>query len=293
MMIKSLSLRDYCGYVNANLKFGNFTCLIGPNGCGKTTILNAISLLTSSLDFKSDESETPGGWVPTISPEQRLKAFLRKNIRNIDEGNEANGFRAEAIFTHEGKDYEVVLTEKGFEKNELISQSFWWAGLCYPAKFDTDMVNFQLRYDLWPRFKKAFEGITGIKIEPHVYTETDLKTQKKNGECTDYVIGFDMLKPGGKVNSRKASAGERKIAKALSQVVNLEESRRPDIVLIDNLEMHAHYRRHLSMVTEMKDLFTGIQIVATTHSQAIIDYYHPQSDIIDVEKIQVGGADVD
>ncbi len=286
MRIKSLSLRDYCGYPKADFKFRDFTCFVGPNGIGKTTILNAISLLTSSLDFKTDSADaSPGGFASgKITPEQRVQAFLRKNIRNIDDEGSCKAFRVEAVFEHEGKDYAVNLTEKGFEKNELLYQPFWWAGMVYFAKFDSDMVNFQLRADLWPRFKKAYEGITGFEVEPELYTETELK---RTGECADYAIGFFIKKPNGKIHSRKGSAGERKIAKALSQVVNLEESRRPSIVLVDNLEMHVHYKRHMRMLEELKDLFGGMQIISTTHSLPIIEKYEPKEDLIDIEELLV------
>lgn len=290
MRIKTLSLKNFCGYQSTEFSFGDFTCLFGPNGIGKTTVLHAVSLLASSLDFASDQADTPGGWKPTITPEQRLRAFLNKNVRNVDDGGKA--FEAAAIFEHEGKDYSVILNENGFLKNELVDQPFWWVGLCYFAKFDADMVNFQLRYDLWPKFKRAYEGITGFQVEPDVYTETDLKALKKQGECTDYVIGFDMLKPDGKVHSRRGSAGERKIAKALSQIVNLEESRQPNIVLCDNLEMHVHHKRHLKMVEELKTLFLGKQVISTTHSSVLIEKYEPKEDMIDIELKKYGKATI-
>ena len=274
-----MSLQNFCGYQKADFEFGEFSFLIGPNGIGKTTILNAVSLLCSSLDFNG-ETESPGGW-NTIGPEQRLRAFLKKNIRNIDEECPCDGFRAECVFEHENRRFSVILTENGFEKNELLSHPLWWPGLSYFAKFDMDMVNFQLRHALWPKFKKAYEGITGFEIEPEIYTETDLRDSGEKD--ADYVIGFYLLKPGGRVHSRKGSAGERKIAKALSSVVNLEESRQPHIVLIDNIEIHAHWKRHLRMADEIKDLFKDKQVIATTHSLTIINEYEPKSDIIDIE----------
>jgi len=286
MRIKSLKMKDFCGYPSAEFTFGDFSCLIGPNGIGKTTILNAVTLLTSSLDFKTQKADdSPGGWTPTVSPEQRMKAFLKRNIRNIDDGGKT--FRLEGIFEHNGKDYNVVLTENGFEKNELLEQPFWWAGLTYFAKFDVDMVNFQLRADLWPRFKQAYEAVTGYTIEPEIYTETDLK---EKGEDAEVAVGFWLTKPTGKIHCRKCSAGERKLAKAFTQVVNLEAERRPEIVLIDNLELHVHYKRHLNMVEEVKDLFKGMQIIATTHSVTIIEKYEPKQDVIDIEEVLLKGV---
>lgn len=283
MRIESLKLHDFCGFKDSEFNFRDFSCLVGPNGIGKTTVLNAVSLLCSSLDFQTESADSnPGGFKTrlTITPEQRVQAYLKRNIRNIDDSAGCTKFRVDAVFRHEGEAVNVVLTEKGFEKNELTSKPWWWAGICYFAKFDSDMVNFQLRVDLWPKFKKAYEGITGIEIEPDIYTETDLK---KLGEPSEVVIGFFMKKWGDKIHSRRGSAGERKIAKSLSQVVNLEDIRRPQIVLVDNIEMHVHYKRHLRMIEEIKDIFSGMQIISTTHSQPLISSYEPKEDMIDVE----------
>ena len=283
MKIVSLKMHDYCGYRDAEFEFRDFACLVGPNGVGKTTILNAVSLLCSSLDFKTDEADSNPGAFKTrisISPEQRVKAYLKRNIRNVDDEGGCKAFRLEGVFEHEGQRLQVFLTENGFEKNEILDKPFWWAGICYFAKFDSDMVNFQLRYDLWPKFKKAYEGITGIEIEPEVLNETDLK---KFNQDTQIVVGFFMKKHGDKIHSKRGSAGERKIAKSLSQVVNLEEARQPSIVLVDNIEMHVHYKRHLAMLEEIKELFAGKQIISTTHSLPIINSYEPKEDMIDIE----------
>ena len=102
MKIKKLKIIDFCGFPAAEIDFRDFSILIGPNGIGKTTVLNAISLLTSQLSFPDPA---------------RLKNFLRKNIRNIDEQGAAKGFRLESVFEHEGQELKVVLTENGDRKS--------------------------------------------------------------------------------------------------------------------------------------------------------------------------------
>jgi len=266
MKIKKLKIIDFCGFSATEIDFRDFSILIGPNGIGKTTILNAISLLTSQLSFP-DQS--------------RLKSFLRKNIRNIDEQGAAKGFRLESVFEHEGKELNVVLTENGFEKNEVVEQPWYWYGVTYFAKFDSEMVHFQLRENAWPMFSEAFEAITGWPVEPDILYETRLKE--------NIVVGFFMQKPGSRVSSRKASAGEKKIAKSLSQIFNLEDNRQPDIILVDNLEMHAHYKRHIKMFEKLRELFAHKQVISTTHSLSVIENYQPREDVMDVEQKMIEG----
>ena len=279
MRIRRLELSNFRGVRSLSLEFPDeFTCLVGSNGCGKTTTLDAISLCCSSLDFEGigKQQQDPEEWTPSITPAQRLESFLKKNIRAG-----TDGFRVVAAFEHDGKWFEVVLTNRGFDKNELISQPWWWAGLSFIARFDSDMVNFQLRHDLWPAFSAAYTAVTGIGVEPEVMVDTDLEEMGQDGRI---VTGFYLLKEDGRVLSRYASSGEKKIAKTLSQVVNLEKERLPHVVLVDEIERHIHHKRHLRMLEGIKNVFAGMQVVATTHSTVIIEEYDPRSHLIDVEE---------
>ena len=47
-MIKSLKLASYKGFSNTTIEFSNITCIIGENGTGKSTIIEAIQGLLSS-----------------------------------------------------------------------------------------------------------------------------------------------------------------------------------------------------------------------------------------------------
>ena len=47
-MIKSLTLESYRGFSNTTIEFSNITCIIGENGTGKSTIIEAIHNLLSS-----------------------------------------------------------------------------------------------------------------------------------------------------------------------------------------------------------------------------------------------------
>ena len=289
MKIETLSLRNFRSYRHLDLDFRapngrirDFTCLYGPNGIGKTTVLEAVTLLCSSFDFVEAGPAAQDPMLAKIA-QDRMENYLKKYIRNIDEDVPGETMLVAATFVHEDKRFRVELTEKGFAVNELLQQPFWWPGITYYAKFDTEMTNFQLQEHLWPDFKKAFEDITGFSVEPQI----------EMTRMGSYAIGFWLMKPDGKVHCRKASAGEKKLTRTLSSIINMETERRPHIVLVDEIEGHVYYKRHLKMVEVVKGLFESMQLIATTHSLPVIESYEPREHLLDIENVKYTTKETD
>ncbi len=56
MYLKHLSLQDFRNYTKSEFKFSeNTTLIVGPNTCGKTNIIEAISLLSNGKSFRTDK----------------------------------------------------------------------------------------------------------------------------------------------------------------------------------------------------------------------------------------------
>lgn len=284
MKLKSIKFKNYRNFKDMEFKFdSDFFCLIGNNGIGKTNFLNAISAICGSLDFKTiDESRR----FAAIQEDARLKAFLDNNIRmGMKE------FSISAVIEHDGKEHQVEITEQGVVKNEIRNQPWWRINICYTTKFDSNMRVFQVRVSQWEFFSKAYETITGYKVVPknslqEIYGK--IVNPLTNEEIEQFYTELYIDKPqDGLIHLTRASAGEQKIAKALAEICNMEESRKPEIILIDNIEMHVHYKRHLIMVEQMQQIFKGKQIIATTHSVPIIQDYQPRSEILDLEEAKL------
>ncbi len=265
MRIKKLELTNYCGGRNPVFDLNrDFTGLYGPNGCGKSTTLNAITTIGSNL-YYGDPKRT----------RFQMQPYVRDGC---------SSFEVKGLFENEGKEYEVLFTEKGLQKSDILKTEFWWPGIVYFAKFDVDTRVFCLPEAKWEKFKNCYEGIFGYPVEPDFYDMKDPKTRQVEVIAT----GFYLHKPQGKVKYERLSAGEKKVAKSLSQIINLPEERLPQIVLVDNLEMHVYYKRHLKMFETVKEMFKGMQIISTSHSTVVVEQYEPKSDLIDVEQILQG-----
>ena len=62
-------------------------------------------------------------------------------------------------------DYEVQLNKSGFIKDHPEEIKRLVYRICYAAKFDQDLKNFQLKRRKWKTFKKLFEAVTVFEIE--------------------------------------------------------------------------------------------------------------------------------
>ena len=119
--------------------------------------------------------------------------------------------------------------------------------------------------------------------------------------CTDFII----KKNNHNIHYKRMSAGEKKIVKSFSELLNiiydLEHSGKneislagwPRLLLIDNIEMHIYYDRHISMIECMKKYFPLQQIFTTTHSGTLIERFNRNENdqenelMIDIAKINL------
>jgi AAA15 family ATPase/GTPase len=264
--IKSLSFINYKVFENYTFNFydedgiKDFICFIGSNGIGKSTVLNAIQLLFSRIEGREIE---------------KIRANLGKSVRHTKRENTAGvygdaDFLLTAQITSSVGDYEIQINKNGFVKDHPEEIKDILYRLIYSARFDQELNQFQLAREKWPIFKELFESVTGFKIEEkeeianiwEASNDFTLKNLIKN-----YVLSFYIKKPHETISEREASAGERKIIKSFSTLLTLEYT--PQIILVDNIEMHVERKRHMALIESMQKCFPKSQIFSTTHSYYI------------------------
>lgn len=301
LFLTKLHLQNFCNYDHHTFDFKKpdglpfrYICFFGPNGIGKTTLLEAISLLTMNQMGRD----------PAY-----IKRSLRKYVRNKDynpsyerisghkyKNNMATEYEdklpemiIEGTYEMNGESYIVRLTQNGFDRNDLAPVGNGpgpWGDdhLLYRQRVahfitsdsDLSLSKFQLRRDQMKTFEEITSSIMRYPTEccvPSGVVPMDLEY------CTDFVIH----KGHHKIHYKRMSAGERKIAKSFSQLLNLTHDLEypdpgeiampgwPRILLLDNVEMHIYYDRHTKMVECLKRYFPQQQIIATTHSGVLIE----------------------
>ena len=279
LKIKKLRLQTYKVFEDYQLDFTddknvkNFCCFFGPNGCGKTTILNAIQLVFSRFEG---------------SDGKRLKNLLSKSVRHakgLDRINDGEDFLLTATISNNGNDYIVKINKNGFvegyDHNQEIKNLL--KRIIFYTRFDMELDKFQLIRSKWGLFKELFEAVTGFKIEEKISLFDESEDPNQAEILHKYVLGFVIHKPNEIISHRECSAGERKIIKSFSTLLNKEYV--PRIILVDNIAMHVESGRHLELINSMKKCFPQSQIFATTHSYHISRNFGERKQLYDLRMV--------
>lgn len=279
--IKSIRFQNFKAFDDATFDFVNdgkcldFICFHGQNGSGKTTILETITLIFS----KNLEGRK----------ESHLKALLGKSVRHISEKQDAiynnDDFLITANIHSSIGDYEIQINKKGFIKDHPSEIKEIIYRLYYYARFDQELYRFQLNRQQWPLFKDLFESITGFEIEEKdgVFNESSDPVQAEI--LKKYVLGFLIHKDDEIISNNECSAGERKIIKSFSTLLNKEYM--PSIVCVDNVEMHVETGRHICLIESLKRCFPKSQIFTSTHSYQISKNFGNKKQLYDLRLLKV------
>jgi predicted ATP-binding protein involved in virulence len=322
LFLKKLHLENFCNYDHHTFDFTQsngdpyqYVCFFGPNGIGKTTLLEAISLLTMNHMGRDSEyiKRSLRKYVRNRDYDpayEKISGHVYKNNFAIETKDNLAEMIIEGTYEMNGESYIVCLTQNGFDRNDLAPEGNGpgpWGDdhLLYRQRVahmitsdsDLSMSKFQLHKDKIKQFEKVTSSVMRFPTEcvaPSGVLPVDL----------DYCTDFMIHKNNHRIHYKRMSAGEKKIAKSFSQLLNLvHDLENPDpgepvltgwprLLLIDNVEMHVYYDRHTTMVDSMKSNFANQQIFATTHSGVLIQNYldgkiNPGELMIDLEKINV------
>ena len=276
--VKSIRFQNYkafddytFNFVGLDNKIRDFSCFIGPMGTGKSTLLYTIQLLFSQFE----------GYDPT-----RIENNLSKDIRHIEESkkNKSN-FKITAKILVDDKEYTLIIDKKGFKKKHPKAIRSLLYRICYLARLDQNLNQFQLKRDKWGKFKELFESVTGYVIEEFTTPFFDDSDDPHLSELLkNYVLDFLVKKPYEIIHPKECSDGEKKIIKSFSTMLNLEYI--PPIILIDNFEAHVHRFRHMVLMEALKKCYPESQIFATTHSHYVAKALGENTGVFDMRMIR-------
>jgi len=271
IQVKSLHIKNFKAYEDYHFDFAEgqdikpFVCFIGENGTGKSTALNVIQMLFQRYEGYSDA---------------RMLAKFGPCVRGEDGLYTDSDFLVEAEIESSVGDYTVRMNKRGFidDHPKEIKQILY--RLCYFARFDKELDQFQLVREKWDNFKSLFESVTDFTIEEVEDVFSSSSDPAEAAMMEKYVLGFTVEKPFETIFHRSCSNGEKKVIKSFSTLLNLEIS--PRIILIDDIAMHVALGRHMALIEAMQSCYPDSQIFSTTHSYRITKNLQRRSQVYDL-----------
>lgn len=312
LKIKSLYLKNYAGFKGeCNFDFarpdGTFkpiNVFFGPNGCGKSTGLNAIGVLCRAKGYiKRDPTET--------------NLLLRKMQFHPDYDPSYVSFtkyegelEIKGTFWDGEKDYIVHVQDDNVVQNDFIDKlgdNCAFIDADHPMnmnKFQVPAQRVELFLELcraiygYPCFVEkmvASNGVEGnnkaVKNVLSAYANNIDKIREEKVDtgllardvyqCITSHVKEDanafyqdliIQKGDVRVHHKSMSAGEKKIATLLKNLCDPTVMDRSDIVMVDNIEMHVYFKRHVKMLDKILSCFPDKQFIVTTHSGIMIDH---------------------
>jgi predicted ATP-binding protein involved in virulence len=294
--LKNIKLINYCGFKNFELDLTEgkdvkkWTMLYGPNGSFKSSFLTAVSLLSYPMVF---------------TKKKNILTFRKmKYHHDYSSGLETlyakvNDLKMEALFKSKQKEKRVILEDNiqgvissgrqvdedegeisGIRLNELSIKE--QGNLFIDADSRNMMQKFQIIVSLQNEFCDFASSVFGFDC----YCPEKAKSMDHGIEyCTDFVI----QKNDTKVHYKRFSDGEKKLATLISTLFKRAYKNSPDkenkkIAIIDNIEQHIYWKRHMTLIEKMEEYFPDLQFIATTHSPIIINEMDKKY-LVDMEEI--------
>lgn len=287
--IKKLRMKNFCGFrdneidfVNKNGEVNDISLFFGPNGEGKSTILNAIQIVSSPKEYVGRDLSI--SFRKFIYHEDYDPGYHELKLR---EGLiEQEDMEVEGIFETEEGEKRVVFSastsgkKSGIVLNELSSQRRRYNNNTNSYFIDADnptnMHRFVLPNKYMDKFLDIAETVYGFECALLDNSKTELPIELLEEEDGTFFDDFTIKKVRNgeevRVHYKRMSAGEKKIATLLRHLCNPDYIDSLDMILVDNLEMHVYFKRHRAMIDKLLEHFPNKQFICTSHSETMIDH---------------------
>jgi len=287
--LKKLHLQNFCGYRDSEFDFttneelNSANVFFGSNGVGKTKILEAIRIITNPQRYENKDCSIlfnkfifNKNYEPSTSIYKEKLAQMLEKVKNSDDKNNPlykdlkisnisnkTQMYVEGTFETDEGEKIVAFDNNGIAKNELpykeIGHSFF-----IDADHPNEMNKFQLENnDLVKVFLELAHIVYGYPVKlGKIYSN----------QSAQYYTDFIIEKWGTTVHFKSFSDGEKKICSLIRSICDVNYIPNTDIILIDNVEMHIYYLRHIKLFNALTSIFSNYQFFLTSHSGTLIEY---------------------
>ena len=291
-MIVRVQFENFKSLQNVTLELGRLTALVGANGCGKSSVLQGIELL-------SRYGSSSG--VEEISLNTRAEIPPRLSYRG-------SGNLTVSMFNHEGA--ELKVEREKVRHPYTTSRDF--TSVAYLHLDATEMTRTSVPSDEHPRMAANGSGLASALAWMKGAAEDDLA--KLTADLRQIVPGVKRIRtlrervslqsmekididgqpvwrpvtqtPIGDRFAIEFDHGSEIPADLLSEgtvlvlglLTKLREPERPRLLLIDDIDRGLHLSAQVELVRVLRGLMgldPDLQIVCTTHSPYLLDLFEP------------------
>ncbi len=307
MKITKVTLQNFRGIGSLELEFPidqNIITLVGINGAGKSSILDAITILLSTLWWlkymgdRFDYIHLGNNVVKNDDIKINQEAASCKIVlSDLDDHYELDVFKAFDSYKHpdQGKlsrrieEILFVRYSSGRQAELISSESYQMNSTKTNASFDEFFTWF-----------KALEDIENEEklIRNNQYRNKKLEAVRNSLSSILLEQGFECLrvkratndlivnKDGMDVSVKLLSDGEKGLIALVSHIAKNLATTYPDlenplegdgIILIDEIELHMHPTWQRMIIPRLTAAFPNCQFIVTTHSPQVLSHLQPES----------------
>jgi predicted ATPase len=179
-MLTSVELTNIRSWVDATVPLSPFCVLVGPNGSGKTTVLEAIAVASTSL-----EAVVRGADLPDV------RHLLR---------NGANSLRIALNASEPNEMLEVRLTPDAANGTDSTYLRFQGPGLRYESSSPSNLHN-EIARETAQRWRTRLLRLQASQLAANSYSEQLVPGMGVDGENLSSVLGYLKLEAAGVFSS--------------------------------------------------------------------------------------------
>lgn len=316
-MISKFGLRDFKGHRDTQLALGRFTMLVGDNASGKTSVLDALALQASVINdpvgvlrgngalddvmrrgapgqivLSASGRTSQQSWnteleirigaeaLRSLGTQRELSLTGRIGERGL--GGGAFQTKAGQVHADSWRSEAVMGTASVYRLRAEAVSAAAYSDLpevqIEPDGTNTAVVLAAMKLGDDEAFQRVEDGLHALipSVERVRIRRAKVRHPHAQAEVVGSKVYFDF-RGAPDVPGHGASQGTLIV---LALLTILHRTRRPDLILLDDLDHALHPRAQMDLVRMIKKLLTldelqDVQIVATTHSPYVLDELDP------------------